>query len=87
MTTTQATNPASLISVSSTTRTDAHTTLPIEPVYAATACVALAIIVPCIVLAVRGFGEARKLREDQQKLAVRRTVNDATIRAGLVVRD
>ena len=84
--TTTTTNPAAMISVSSTTRTDAHTTLPIEPMYAATACVALAIVVPCIVLAVRGFGEARKLREDQAKLAVRRTVNDATIRAELVVK-
>lgn len=83
---TQSTNPAALIAVSSTTRTDAHTTLPIEPVYAATACVALAIIIPCIVMAVRGFGEAKRLREDQAKLAVRRAVNDATIRAGLVVR-
>lgn len=79
--TTQTNNPAAMISVASTTRTDAHTTLPIEPMYAAAACITLAIVVPCIVLAVRGFGEARKLRDDQEKLAMQRAVNDAKLRA------
>ena len=80
------TNPAAMFSVSSTTRTDAHTTLPIEPMYAVTACVFIfAGIVTAVVIAL-GRGETKRLRDAQARLAMTRSVNNSTIRAGLVVR-
>jgi len=84
--TTQSTNPAALISVSSTTRTDAHTTLPIEPMYAVTACAFIfAGIVAAVVIAL-GRGETKRLRDAQARLAQSQSANAATIKAGLVAR-
>lgn len=78
--TNQSTNPASLISVSATQRTD-YGTLPIDPMYAATFAIVAAVLIPAIVIAVKGRGEAKRLRADQAALAATQAATSAIIRA------
>jgi hypothetical protein len=79
---TTSTNPASMISSSATQRTDTGTNLPIDPMYAATLAVSMAVLIPVIVMAVKGGGESKRLRQEQATLAAMRAATNAKIHAG-----
>lgn len=72
-------NPASMISISSTQRTD-WGTLPVDPMYAAVGCIMMAVIIPALVIAIKGRGEAKRLRDDQATLAATRAATEAKVR-------
>jgi len=74
------TNPAALISISSTQRTD-FGTLPIDPVYAAIGCIMAVVLIPALVIGIKGRGEAKRLRDDEATLAATRAATEAKVRA------
>jgi len=79
---TTSTNPASMISISSTQRTDAGTNLPIDPLYAACFALSMAVLIPCVVMAFKGRGESKRLRADEALLSATRAATNAKIHAG-----